>query len=125
MKKFTVLAAAAAMLVAGSASAQSIAQNKTATFTQGDTTIVVTYDFLNYANGVGNKIAIVKRVQVTAGPSVGIVAEASDLRASGFQPLVGSERLNLEVVIDRVNGNNTGDYDDTRYYTRISGISLN
>jgi hypothetical protein len=124
MKRFAILAAAAvALMSAAPAMAQTIIQDKTKTVTVRDTTIVITYDYLNYGNGLGNKIAIVKRVQVTAGPSVGITAD-SELKASGFQPLVGSETTGIRVVIDRRNGNNTND-ENPDNYTVFQNITLN
>jgi hypothetical protein len=87
--------------------------------------ITVTYDYLDYANGSGNKIIIGKGFQVTRGPAVSVLgAPYSTLNRSGWTLIVGNN-VPQTVIIDVVNGSNDYDFTNPDHYSVISNCVLN
>jgi hypothetical protein len=126
--KIAMLAFATSLLFAGVATA---AEPRSATYDKhkicsNDThSIDVTYDYLDYANGSGNKIIIAKGFQVTSGPAVAVLgAPYSTLNKSGFTLVVGST-VPQTVIIDVVNGGNNFDFNNPDLYSVISNCVLN
>jgi hypothetical protein len=126
--KIAMLAAATSLIFAGVASAAAptvVAVDKVKTFfcANETTEVKVVYDVLTYGNGNGNKVVVTKGVAKVSGPNVGFID--LPIKQSGLDALVGFPNPTGYFVVDVVNGNNTGNYDDETAYTRCTMPVLN
>jgi hypothetical protein len=128
MTKIAMLAVATS-LVAGAALAgqpRSAIWDKVKPITCENTnfTYQITYDYLDYGNGNGNKVVITKGISTVTGGR-GIVAGTSTIKAVGYDLVTNLRNPAGTFVVDIVNGSNTGDYEDDRFYTRCTIPQLN
>jgi hypothetical protein len=83
----------------------------------------VTYDFFDYANGNGNKVVITKGISNVFGGRP--IVSWTGVNPQGYGIVTGLPLSPGSFVVDIVNGNDTGIYDDTRFYTRCTIPQLN
>lgn len=88
-----------------------------------ETTLEIKYDMLTYGNGNGNKVVITKGIKKISGPGVGF--PQSSIKTVGFDTVLGLPNPTGTIVVDIVNGNNTGDYEDETAYTQCIIPQLN
>jgi hypothetical protein len=105
---------------------RSVTWDKTKDFSNTTHTIRVTYDYIDYGNGTGNKVIIAKGFQILVGSAVGVVGDASDISKTGRTLFnSGTAATGLTVILDVVNGNNDLDFTNPNHYSVIEGITLN
>ena len=128
MIRIKTLVALSSLVFAGVASAAAptiIAADKVKIFfcENGTTQVRVVYDVLTYGNGTGNKVVVTKGVFPAGGPNVGFID--LPIKQTGLDALVGYPNPTGNFVVDVVNGNNDGNYDNPAHYTRCVMPVLN